>query len=164
MSREVSDRRPRFQEGREISLADQRAWIFPLPAAIPRLVGEATRKEYLGLLRAYAEGEDASERRLAELAFGIFLLDLNYEVGPADLQALLTFPPGSRAQAELEDAFRSLVLDHLDALAGAVSEPSPEPLPDRVVAPAWARLLSWLKTQVSSRRFSWPPPEGEAPL
>jgi hypothetical protein len=164
MGREVSRRRPRFLEGREITLADQRAWLFPLPDGIPRLVDEVTRKEYLGLLRAYAEGEDASERRLAELAFGIFLLDLNYEVGPTDLQALLTFPPGSRAQAELENAFRSLALDHLGAVAGAVPEPSPEPLPERAVATAWGRLLLWLKAQLSARRLSWQPPEGEAPL
>src|SRR5437868_6310544 len=88
---EPAARRPGFVDGRRVTLADGRNWALP-----PRDPSRAD-PECDALLSALLDAEDRPESLRAGLALLIFLLDRNYSLGPADLSALLTFPPGDPA-------------------------------------------------------------------
>ena len=110
---EVSSRRSRFRPGKPICLTNDQEWTFPAPTADSEFAVESAAAEYLGLINAVQEAEDQSERRLAELALAIFLIDLNYQLSSSDLENLFTFQPRSRELADSQHAFELLARDHI---------------------------------------------------
>ena len=100
---ELLCRRPNFRAGREIKLADGRRWTFPAPQDRAGSPDGDLDDEYVGLLRVIWEAEDIHERRLAELALAIYLIELNYQLSPAQLEFLFTYRSGS---PELADSQR----------------------------------------------------------
>jgi len=164
MTDEVLRRRGTFQEGLSIPMADHQAWVFPIAGGELRLTA-AKHDEYLGILKAYAEGEDATERQLAELALAIFLIELNYELDSRELALLFSFPPGSPALLEAHASFRNLALGHLEAVQGGASlDADSQELPIAPGPKLWGRSVAWLKAPVAGRRVSFNIPEGESPL
>jgi hypothetical protein len=105
---ERSVRRPRFIEGTKIRLADGQSWSFP--------ASHPDDPEYDQVLRAVFEAEDDAERLRVELALTILLLARNYNLGPADYQVLLGYPPGDPALAQLQREVHQMVLDHAEKL------------------------------------------------
>jgi hypothetical protein len=120
MPTEDIHRRPGFQSGRSIRLADGQEWVFPAP--VTRGTGDAEDADiaadssYLALLRALEEAEDRAELRRAELALTIHLLGRNYDLGPEDYQRLLGLTPGSPELARMQDELHELVWAHLEQL------------------------------------------------
>src|SRR5437773_1040820 len=91
---ELSSRRSSFRPGSPIRLADGQTWTLPAPPKAKEWMAAPFDAEYTGLIQAIMEAEDASEQRLAELAFAIFLLGHNYQLSPADYERLLGSSPG----------------------------------------------------------------------
>jgi hypothetical protein len=109
--------------------------------------------EYIGLIRAILEAEDASEQGLAELAFAILLLGHNYSLSPADYERLLACPSESSASTDWRHAFHQFAQDHvqsfLDFSGIASVDRSLEHAPGRI-----DRLFGWLRNRLPSRWFS----------
>ena len=142
---ELTSRRCRFRSGTSIRLADDQEWVFPAPTADPEFAVESAGVEYLGLIRAVQEAEDQNEARLAELALAIYLIELNYELGSAELASLFTFPPRSKQLAASQHAFESLAREHV--LAAAVHERLYQRTPSSGSAgrQIGQRIASWLR-------------------
>lgn len=102
--RERARRRPGFVEGVAVQLSDGGHWTIP-DLSSPR--DDNDRDE---LLTAAHEAEDPFEGRRAELALTIFLLRRNYDLGPEDFQALLSFAPDDPALSALQRTMHDLVL------------------------------------------------------
>jgi hypothetical protein len=83
--------RSRFRKGSKLRLADNRLWTLPAPPYDSRGGPAPFRIEHAGLLKAIVEADYDFERRLAELAFVVFLLGENYALSPADYERLLAF-------------------------------------------------------------------------
>jgi hypothetical protein len=109
--------------------------------------------EYIGLIRAILEAEDASEQGLAELAFAILLLGHNYSLSPADYERLLACPSESSASTDWRHAFHQFAQDHvksfLDFSGIASVDRSLGHAPGRI-----DRLFGWLRNRLPSRWFS----------
>ncbi len=147
-------RRRDFQAGRAIQLADGQEWTFPSPRDGSGLVLGCADDEYYGLIRALVEAENEHERLLAELAMAIFLLLLNYDLAPEDLEFLLTFSPGSSQLRDLQQQFRALAADHLDHAYGIVSPRPGDKAQADCPRPTLTPLLPRLRAIWQSRR--WP--------
>ena len=112
---ELLSRRPgAFREGRRVRLADGNFWTFPAPSRDAAFGANSARAE---LLTAIVEADDDHDRSLAELAFMVFLLRSNYDLGPAELQALLTFSPSSTAADAWRINVAQIVEEHIQAAA-----------------------------------------------
>ncbi len=144
MVAEVLSRCPAFLAGREIRLADNQSWTFPAPLEDVEFIVE-DEAEYVGLIQAICEAEDRSDRLMAELALAMFLFGLNYQVDPADLEFLFTFPPGSRELTDSQRAFQLLAQDHLRHRYGQGNLPSPTPVVSEPWRPSGVRTLAWLR-------------------
>ncbi len=142
--RELSSRRSTFRGGRGLRLADGEVWNLPHPAAMPAGVGgEATHRD---LARAICEAENEHERGLAELAFAIFLLNLNYDLSHEDLQGLLSFEPGSDALRDWRVGLRAVVDSHVEHLQGT---------PLVVPASTFRHAGETVSSRLCRRWFSW---------
>jgi hypothetical protein len=120
---EVSRRRPTFRVGNEIRLADGQIWVLPARAENSDLRSASFGAGYADLIHAILEAEAEPERRVAELAFIIFLLEHNYYLSPADYQRLLESKTRSGGSSDWEAAFRGItdqrVVDFLGEKARA---------------------------------------------
>jgi len=105
---EQARRKPGFDPGIAIELADGRTWWFPGPDPRP------ADPDYGALVRSVVEAEDESESSLAELALAIMLLSQNYDLAPSELQSLLTFAPPDRGR--MHAAFSDLAAIHAKAM------------------------------------------------
>ena len=108
-----------------IRLADGADWEFVGPEAFTAK-GPTAQAKRLSLLRAIAEAQDDSERRLGELALAIFLLGIDRDLGPDDFRQLLTFPPDGPGAEKLQDDLRALAQLHAETAAKR-GEPRPAP-------------------------------------
>ena len=155
-------RRPSFRAGFEIKLADGHEWTFPAPQDRSISSDSGAGDEYLGLLRAVWEAEDIHERRLGELALAIYLIELNYQLSPAQLEFLFTFPPKSPELADSQRAFDLLAREHLQS----VSREAILPPPPSLTRPPWrigcTRLPAWLRGLWPLRRWLLQSGNGEA--
>ena len=142
---ELICRRPTFRLGREITLADGRPWTFPAPQAQAGPATRAQDDDYLGLLRAVWEAEDLHERYLAELALAIYLIELNYQLGSAELEFLFTYRPGSPELADSQRAFDMLAREHLQSVCPEAILPQPPSPPQEPEQKPRARFLAWLR-------------------
>jgi hypothetical protein len=159
---ELSSRRSRLQPGNPICLANDQEWIFPAPTADSGFALESAEAEYLGLVHAVQEAEDQSERRLAELALAIFLIELNYQISATDLANLFTFQPRSRELADSQHAFESLARDHILSLARRGEPHLPIPSPSAAGRPPGHRALAWLRGRGLLRKWLPSSRKGEA--
>jgi len=150
---ELNCRRSRFQSGNTICLANDQEWTFPAPRADSEFAVESAEAEYLGLIHAVQEAEDQSERRLAELALAIFLIELNYELSSTDLANLFTFQPRSQELTNSQHAFESLARDHILSLARRGKLPLPAPSPSAERQPPGSRILAWLRSRGLMRKW-----------
>ena len=96
MRDELARRRPGFQRGLDLRLADNQIWSLPEPSPAgtdPGAESSATApwddSDYRAILQAIAHADDAGEHFRAEVALAIHLLRWNYEVDGADLEELL---------------------------------------------------------------------------
>jgi peptidoglycan/xylan/chitin deacetylase (PgdA/CDA1 family) len=101
---ELARRRPTFVEGTRIRLADGHDWAFPDQPPRP------DDHELISVLRAIGESEDRPERLRGGLALAILLLSRNYDLTPADFQAILAFAPGDTELSELQRAVHELAI------------------------------------------------------
>jgi len=133
-------------------LADGQFWNLPGPAAVVRNGEDEAR--YPELLRAICESDDEAGRGLAELALAIFLLNLNYDLSPVDLQDLLTFEPGSDALRDWRRELREIATAHVEFHRRIPASPAPAVLGSRGAGPLrlFSRWLSWLRTPSPARR------------
>lgn len=151
MSDEIRCRRSRFREGSKLRLADHQTWTLPAPADASRGGPAPFKVEYTGLLRAIVEAEDDSERRLAELAFVVFLLGENYSLSPADYDVLLAFTPETEESSAWQLAVQALVQEHLRCFDYSATSSETGEVP---IAPGkFTRLLSWFRNHL---RLPWP--------
>jgi hypothetical protein len=151
LSDEIRRRRSRFRDGSKLRLADHQLWTLPAPADTSRGGTAPFTVDYTGLLKAIVEAEDDSERRLAELAFVVFLLGENYSLTPADYAALLAFNPETAESTAWQLALRDIVQEHLRCLNNS---PSPSERGVVPIAPGkFIRLLSWFRNHL---RLPWP--------
>ena len=134
---ELRSRRRAFRPGRQIRLADGQFWTFPRAESDLRTEDEG-RAEYRGLLGVLLEAETDSDRRMAELALAIHLLEINYQLHPENLAYLLTFPDSSTELADSQREFAELAREHIQAdmeargyvpTAGPSAQASPRRLP-----------------------------------
>ena len=126
-------------------------WTLPAPADVSRGGPAPFKVEYTGLLRAIVEAEDVSERRLAELAFVVFLLGENYSLSPADYDALLAFLPETEESCAWQLAVEEIVQEHLRCFNYSTSSSEKGVVP---IAPGrFIRLLSWFRNHI---RLPWP--------
>jgi hypothetical protein len=165
---ETLSRRRSFHEGIAIRLANQQAWSFLAPSESPDFMTAPEREEYLGLLRVYNDAEDRHERALSELALGIFLIGLNYELAPEELECLFTFPAGSEELADFQQSLRSLAHDHAEAhWSPALATPPQLPRTRGPKVPFLhlaARQLARLRSLLTDRKWLASRSKGEAPL
>jgi hypothetical protein len=154
-------RRADFRAGREITLANHQPWTFPSPHKRPGLASRDPADEYFGLLRAVREAEDLHERRLAELVLAIYLIELNYQLSPSQLEFLFTFRAGSPELADAQDAFSALAGEHLQLLYPEAILPLPSSV-DRPSPGFRARFRGWLRGLRAFRRWISPSRNGEA--
>src|SRR4051812_12212403 len=89
-------RRPNYVEGKGIRLANGQVWSFP---ERPPLQDD---HELIAVLREIGESEDEPDQLRAELTLAILLLSRNYDLTPADYQAILGFDPGDPALEEMQ--------------------------------------------------------------
>jgi hypothetical protein len=113
--------RPGFRSGNSIQLADGQAWTVPEPDLM-----DDAKPPYEALLSAVAAADDRPELLRAELALGIHLIALNYELSPLILGALLDFPEGDPALADLQIELHDIAIEHVRAHRPAI---------DKVIAP-----------------------------
>ena len=119
MVSEQSSRRSGFQEGRKIRLADGQMWTFIRPSIDEIWTHGSSANEFEDLMRAIQEAENDYEKRIAELAFAIFLLRQNYRLVPTELEQLRAdFPPQSLEASNWQHSIHQLVQDHLDCFWG----------------------------------------------
>jgi len=111
---ELRSRRRVFRPGRQIRLADGQFWTFPRAESDLR-TEDGGRTGYRGLLGVLLEAETESDRRMAELALAIHLLEINYQLHPEDLAYLLTFPEDSKELADSQREFAELAREHIQA-------------------------------------------------
>jgi hypothetical protein len=151
LSDEIRSRRSRFREGSSSRLADDQLWTLPAPADVSRGGPTPFRIEYTGLLNAIVEAEDDSERRLAELAFVVFMLGENYSLSPADYERLLSFTPQTAKSSAWQLALQDIVQEHLRCFDSSASSSENGKVP---IAPGkFVRLLSWFRNHL---RLRWP--------
>lgn len=103
-------RRLGFRAGSSIHLADGQAWTVPQPDQMVE-----PNRPYEALLLAVATADDRRELLRAELALGIHLITLNYDLAPLILGALLDFPVGDPALAELQSELHDVAIEHVRA-------------------------------------------------
>ena len=150
---EFSSRKPSFRQGRPVQLADGQTWTFPAPPKGSEWTATPFEADYTDLIRAIVEAQDASEQRLAELAFAILLLAHNYCLSPADYERLLASTTDSPDSRDWRQPFHQIAQDHvhsfLDFSGVAAMDRSLLDAPGR-----FDRLLSWLRNRVPSRWYS----------
>ena len=136
MRDERDRRRPSFQPGLGLRLADGQVWSFPVPADFVDGPAGPSRAwdgpDYRGILGALAEAEDEGERFRAELALAIHLLSWNYEVDREEIGALLDDQDGGRIGVDVARSLGELARAHVGSSGGR------RPVDDR--RPAWAAL------------------------
>lgn len=115
MLHEARLRRPEFRPGPAIRLADGQDWILPAPPHDRRAPGfdESFAPQYEAHLEAVTEAETEPEGRRAELALGLFLLEQNYVLGPADYAALFSAPFGGVRLEQIQDALHGVAWAHV---------------------------------------------------
>ena len=150
MVSEQSSRRSGFQEGRKIRLADGQMWTFIRPSIDEKWAHGSSANEFEGLMRAIQEAENDYEKRIAELAFAIFLLRQNYRLVPTELEQLLDFPPQSLEASNWQHSIHQLVQDHLDCFWGP-SRVSVENGPGLSKHGRFSRLAARLRTNLLFR-------------
>ena len=159
---ELICRRPNFRAGREITLADHQQWTFPAPRERAGSASRDSDDEYVGLLRVVWEAEDLHERRLAELALAIYLIDLNYRLSSAQLEFLFTFRSGSPELAASQQAFSALAQEHLQSMYPEAILPQPSSVTRPSQHGVWLRLRGWFRRLRALRRGILPSRNGEA--
>jgi hypothetical protein len=112
MCDETALRRPDFLGGVAIRLADGRDWVLPGPPPPGPINGKLDR-DYMACVEAVRDAEDEFERLRAELALTILLLARNYDLGPDDYQALLTFPSSRVERLAVPGALHDLADAHV---------------------------------------------------
>jgi hypothetical protein len=140
---EVISRCSSFSAGRRIQLADGQTWSFPLPTKEWLIESWPDRTRYIDLIDSVMESQESSDRCLAELAFGIFLLGQNYQLSPADYQSLLDFGADSTQSNGLRLALHELAQEHAAFLSEAVGHRL-EMRPESAYQGRFSRVLSWL--------------------
>jgi hypothetical protein len=144
---EQSLRRPTFVEGTRIQLADGQAW------SLPDHPPYKEDFEHLAALREIGEAEDAADLLRAELALAIYLLSRNYELAPADFQAILEFAPGDPSLAEMQHTVHELAINQYRAFRRLPSSDASSP---NLPTAHW-RILSLLRprNRVGSSKSFW---------
>lgn len=113
MVNERSKRRRDFSQGIAVRLADGQEWWVPAPG---QWLGHDRRMadpEYSLLVEGMADAENAVDLARAELALGIYLLDLNYRLQPDDYAELLDVTPGDPRSDAVRVALRILTEGHV---------------------------------------------------
>jgi len=148
---ERSLRRPSFQDGAWVRLADGNLWSFPLPGSVCENRGASADagQTLPGLVAAVCESEDRAELRRMELALAIHLLGRNYQLGPSEYQHLLDFPPDSPMLGAVQEAFHAVFLDHAACLPPR--PPGAEGCPPLPVASPVAFLFKALRPLMEFR-------------
>ncbi len=117
MHDERARRRPSFQPGLSLRLADGQFWSLPIPADAPGEPAVSPRAwddpDYRAILQALREAEDPGERFRAELALAIRLLSWNYDVDRDDLGALFDDGRVGRIGVDLSRSLSQLARAHL---------------------------------------------------
>jgi hypothetical protein len=144
---ELLSRRSSFRPGQRIRLADGQGWTFPLPIQEWSDKAHSDREEYYGLIRSIIEAEDDSERRLAELAFAIFLLSQNYRLSPLDYQQLLDFGSETSESIAWRTSLRQLSEAHTHCFSATLSV-TPETDLCSTRQQRISRLVEWLRDNV----------------
>lgn len=150
--KELASRRSTFRGGRGVRLADGRVWNLPDPAMVIRSLEDKAR--YFELTRAILEADEEPDRGLAEFALTIFLLNLNYDLSPADHQELLTFEPDSDSLLDWRRAACEIVEAHAEFARRSSASRSGTSLHDGSAAPArfFSRWFSWIWAPAPVRR------------
>jgi hypothetical protein len=148
---EHQSRRPSYRKGVNIRLADDQMWTFPAPPKASEASSSPFGSEYIGLVHAIMESEDASERGLADLAFAIFLLGVNYSLTPSEFEHLLNFTPESSEASIAQSALHDIANEHVSSF---LKSSNLSWVGGRVVpAPGrFSRFLAWLR---SRSPFPW---------
>jgi hypothetical protein len=154
MVNERSSRRSAFQDGRKIRLANGQMWTFVAPPSAEQWKHGSSADEFKGLMQAIMAAENDSERRLAELAFAIFLLNQNYCLSPTDYEQLLDYPAGSPESSDWERSLHQLVQDHLHCFGGR-TEVSLEAEPVLSKQRRFSRLAARLRINLLFRWWSF---------
>jgi hypothetical protein len=123
-------RKPGFQEGTKVTLADGQDWVFPKPRIrfTPRIVGGKVEinggpsfgpelDNQLDILFGVAEA-DPAERLRVKFEIAVRLLAANYDLKPTDFARLIVLEPGDPASDERWDQLSS-------AIMGIAPKPSP---------------------------------------
>jgi hypothetical protein len=120
---ELALRRPSFEEGEHIRLANGQEWTLPNhPPYNDDL-------EHQDVLRGIIEAEDVPERLRAELALTILLLSRNYDLLPEEYHSILEFAPGDPQLGELQDTVHQLAREQIRTLRRL---PNPDKAPTRL--------------------------------
>jgi hypothetical protein len=141
-------RSPTFEEGTRIRLADGQAWSFPDHPPYRE------DDEHQLVLTAIGEAEDESERLRAELALAILLLSRNYNLTPADFEAILGYAPDDPALGQMQQAVRELATQQCQALR-RLSDASRRPTAMQSTHWTLADLLK-RRNRVESPSPRWP--------
>jgi hypothetical protein len=112
---EISRRRTAFCAGCQIRLSDGQFWTLPASQESREPTGVASRVEYIDIIRAIMESEDASEQCIAKLALAIFLLHYNYDLAPDDYQRLLGSSTSQKSVSDWRSDFNQIAQEHVRA-------------------------------------------------
>lgn len=103
MLNERLHRRPEFEEGTPVPMADGQLWF------LPELPPSGTDPVHDGIISAVLESEDESELKKSELALTIHLLAKNYELSPPQLGRILSFRGDSKRLAACQSAIHDMI-------------------------------------------------------
>jgi hypothetical protein len=120
---QILNRRAEFGDGTPVVLADGREWVLPGPVASPRPMPERD-----ALLASIVEAEDAVERLRADLAFGIYLIALNYELPSGAIGDLLGFHPDDPSLSQFQDVLHEVATAHVRVFRRRI-DPAAHPRP-----------------------------------
>jgi hypothetical protein len=109
-----------FREGTGTRLSDGQVWILPRHDSTL-----AASDRYQGLVRAIVTADNRNELFRAELALGIHLILLNYDVPPLILGALLDFPEGEPALQDFQVDLHMIAMEHVRAYRSPSDTPVP---------------------------------------
>jgi hypothetical protein len=128
-------------------------WTFPAPPEKSEWKALPFESQYTELLQAISESNDDYERRLAELAFAIFLLGHNYHLSPSDYEQLLQPGAAAPASSDWQRAVEQFAQEHLRSFVDASALPSADRRARRASG-VLSRLTSWLRDLLPRRWFS----------
>ena len=128
----ISHQRAHFQAGTPICLADGQEWILPSPAQ----ESSGHDETYDALISSIVVADNSREVLRAELALGIHLIRMNYEIPPLLLGAMLDFPEGDPGLANFQESMHEVALEHVRAYRSVSDAPTVSVPTARITRPA----------------------------